>query len=98
MMLHIQFTASFAVLFSLGVLDLRSSSLKVIRWAFGGITGSSEHLQREYLSPDTLSFHFPSDFAKKGSLGHKFLNRLVAGTMSIFRNTSGPGIPYFVWI
>jgi len=88
---------SFAVLLSVGVLDLRSSSLKVTRWALGGITGSKKHFQRDNLSPNTPSFHFSSEFREKDSLGHKFLNRLVAG-MSIIRNTSGPGMPSLVWI
>jgi hypothetical protein len=57
---------SFAFLLSVGVLDLRSSSLKVTRWALGGITGSKKHFQRDNLSPNTLSFHFPSEFREKG--------------------------------
>ena len=62
----IQFTDSFAVLLSVGVSDLRSSSLNVTRWALGAITGSNEHLQGDNLSPNTLSFHFPSEFREKG--------------------------------
>jgi len=48
--------------------------------------------------PVPFLFISHSSFAKKDSLGHKFLDRLVTGTVSIFRNTSGPGMPSLVWI
>jgi len=35
-------------------------------YALVGITGPNEHLQHDKISPQTLSFHFPSEFREKG--------------------------------
>jgi len=93
---HIQFADSFVVVFSLcSRLGLCSSSLGVARWLESlGQTNISK-VMNSLSTPFLFISH--RIFVKRDSKGY-FLNRLVVDTMSIFRNTSAPGMQSLVCV